>query len=76
MATTVSGVSDDRAREQREVVQAMPLFAELTADELDDLVARCQTGYAPAGTWCVRAGDPSDALYIVVYGRLQVYVDD
>lgn len=76
MATTVSGVSDDRAREQREVVQAMPLFAELTADELDQLVARCRTEYAPAGTWCVRAGDPSDALYIVVYGRLQVYVND
>jgi predicted acylesterase/phospholipase RssA/CRP-like cAMP-binding protein len=76
VATTVKGVADDRAREQREVLQAMPLFAELTADELDELVARCRTEYAPAGTWCVRAGDPSDALYIVVYGRLQVYVND
>ena len=40
------------------------------------MLSRCHTEHVAAGEWCVRAGDPPDALYVVVYGRLQAYVDD
>ena len=76
MAATPVDLFDDRVREQLEVLGTIPLFAELAPEELAAALARCRTEHVPAGEWCVRAGDPPDALYIIVYGRLQVYVDD
>jgi predicted acylesterase/phospholipase RssA/CRP-like cAMP-binding protein len=62
--------------ELRELLRGIPLFATLRADELDEVLSRCRTEFVGAGDWCVRAGDPADALYVVVYGRLQTYVDE
>lgn len=76
MTVTPSELSDDRVREQLAMLGSLPLFAELAPKELAWVLSRCRTAQVPAGEWCVRAGDPPDGLYVVVYGRLQVYVDD
>ena len=63
-------------QELRELLRGIPLFATLGEDELDRVLSRCRIELLAAGDWCVRAGDPADALYVVVYGRLQTYVDE
>lgn len=67
---------DDRAGERRQVLCSIPLFSDLKEELVDWVLSRCQTRRVASGEWCVRAGDSSDALFVVVYGRLQVYVDD
>ena len=56
----------------REVLAATPLFASLSADDLAALAARCRRQDVPAGQLVMREGDPSDALYVLVRGRLRV----
>ena len=70
------GQSAEVGQELRQLLRGIPLFATLVEDELDRLLSRCRTDFLSAGDWCVRAGDPSDSLFVVVYGRLQSYVDE
>ncbi len=63
-------------QELRALLHEIPLFATLGEAELDRVLSRCRIELLAAGDWCVRAGDPPDALYVVVYGRLQTYVGE
>ena len=76
VSMTVSGGFDLGVDEGRDLLRSSALFADLTLEQLDEVLSRCDVRSVPAGEWCVRAGDPSDGLYIVAYGRLLAYVGD
>lgn len=52
----------------------VPLFAGLPRADLDRLAALATTRTFPRRAHIVREGERSDALYVVLYGRLKVYV--
>lgn len=52
----------------------VPLFAGLPRADLDRLAALATTRTFPRRSHIVREGERSDALYVVLYGRLKVYV--
>jgi predicted acylesterase/phospholipase RssA/CRP-like cAMP-binding protein len=72
---TETQISNERARDRRELLSSIPLFSNLKEELVDWVLSHCLTKRVASGEWCVRAGEPSDGLYIVDYGRLQVYVD-
>jgi cAMP-dependent protein kinase regulator len=51
---------------------ATPLFAGMPSDALQDLVANLQLVSLERGEVLFRAGEPSDALYVIVEGELAV----
>lgn len=65
-----------RNDEGHELLRSAGIFSDMTPEQLDEVLSRCQTRQVRAGEWCVRAGDPPDGLYVVIYGRLQAYVGD
>jgi predicted acylesterase/phospholipase RssA/CRP-like cAMP-binding protein len=71
---TVFDGSDLGVDERRDLLRSSALFADLTLEQLDEVVSRCDVRSVPAGEWCIRCGEPSDGLYIVAYGRLLAYV--
>jgi CRP-like cAMP-binding protein len=54
---------------------ATPLFAGMPRDALQSLVANLQLVSLERGEILFRAGDPSDALYVIVEGELSVQGD-
>ena len=62
---------DERDRDLRGLLATIPMFAELSPKDLELALSRCRTIHLEAGQLCVREGDPSDALYVVINGRLQ-----
>jgi NTE family protein len=72
-STGSPGGFDDRTRDERQLLESVPLFSSLTPDELDVVHARCSRLRVGAGEWFIREGDPSDALYVVIHGRLQAF---
>ncbi|HEY2736447.1 MAG TPA: Crp/Fnr family transcriptional regulator, partial [Polyangiales bacterium] len=52
----------------------VPLFSTLDPKELDALAERVDELREPAGTTLFHAGDPGDALYVVIEGTVEVYV--
>ncbi|MFP5349212.1 MAG: Crp/Fnr family transcriptional regulator [Gammaproteobacteria bacterium] len=54
----------------------VPLFAGLPRADLDRLAALATTRTFPRRSHIVREGERSDALYVVLYGRLKCYVSD
>jgi CRP/FNR family cyclic AMP-dependent transcriptional regulator len=57
-----------------ELLAHVPLFAALDAQELDALAERVDELREPADTIIFHAGDPGDALYIVIEGLVEVFV--
>jgi predicted acylesterase/phospholipase RssA/CRP-like cAMP-binding protein len=55
-----------------EVLAATSLFAGLPPDDLAALAARCRRRDVVAGQAVLREGEPGDALYVLVRGRLRV----
>ena len=53
-------------------LQALPSFRGLERHELDALFGIAERLAVKAGTFVVRAGDPADAFFMVVDGRLEV----
>ena len=62
---------DERDRDLRGLLATIPMFAELSEQDLELALSRCRTVHLEAGQICVREGDPSAALYVVINGRLQ-----
>ena len=52
-----------------------PLFGVLPANERTEICAALQWCFVPGGEAVFRPGDPSDALYVVIHGRLRVLWD-
>ena len=64
-----------RRREFRRVwdlVTRVPLFAELGAIAIANIVARLRSRSYPAGAHVVRKGEPGDAMYFIVRGQAEV----
>ncbi len=51
-----------------DLVARVPLFAELGAIAIADIVARLRSRTYPAGAYVVRKGAPGDAMYFIVSG--------
>ena len=54
----------------------IPFFAQLNADDMMALMAATKTIAVPANTTVFWKGDAPDALYIILSGRVKVYVRD
>jgi CRP-like cAMP-binding protein len=61
--------------ERERLLGAMPLFADLSPDELRTLADRLTELELPAGQPVVRQGEPGDAFYLVARGQLAVQVE-
>src|SRR4051794_13191748 len=57
-----------------ELLAKVPLFSTLDARELEALAERVDELHEPAGTVLFHAGDPGDALYVVIDGVVEVFV--
>ena len=55
--------------------QLQDLFPDVDEDTRKALLAGVDWVGLAAGEWLVRRGDPADAAYVVVYGRLRVLAD-
>jgi signal transduction histidine kinase len=62
----------DRVRNNREVLRRLPLFAELSAPDLDRLCRLARRVEVPAGSVVMEEGSEGDGLYIIVDGELEV----
>lgn len=56
----------------REFLKRLPLFADFTSDELQDLAAGTQEHYIPRGTPIFSRGDPCRGFHIVIYGQVKL----
>ena len=53
-------------------LRQIPLFADLSAEDLQQLYKMAETVSIPAGQFVLREGDPGDSLYVVLDGELEV----
>ena len=58
------------------LVARVPLFSDLTAVEIADVMELLQTQIVPKDTLIVRAGDPAEAMYFVSVGHVDVQLAD
>jgi len=63
------------ATNKRWLLKQISLFANLTEEQLDFIVGRCRLVEFERDEFIYKAGDPPDALYGVVSGRIRVYVE-
>jgi MFS transporter, NNP family, nitrate/nitrite transporter len=56
------------------LLQKIPFFQELSPEKLHSLAAIGEFKTFKAGETIFRKGDPGDALYLVVYGKVRVYL--
>ncbi len=56
------------------LLAALPLFEAVPADALAAIVAQCEYMSLPGGWTLFEAGEPSDAMYVVLSGALASYV--
>jgi CRP-like cAMP-binding protein len=67
-----AAVGSERARDTAtRLLPRTPLFSELSGDSLVRLVNRVSLQELSAGEYVFRAGDPADALYVVVEGAVE-----
>jgi signal transduction histidine kinase len=53
-------------------LRQIPLFADLSEEDLEQLYKMAETVSIPAGQLVLREGDPGDSLYVVLAGELEV----
>jgi diguanylate cyclase (GGDEF)-like protein len=61
---------------ERALAAGSPLFTGVPAELVDDTLARCTCLPVPAGATLLAPGDQNTSLYVVVAGRLLVYLED
>ncbi len=57
----------------RRFLAKLPLFGGLPSEALAQLCAQAERVHVPGGTALFDQGDPSDALYVLFYGRLAAW---
>src|SRR5215467_8568409 len=63
------------AAELQEILKNTPMFSLFSADEFQELAAAFESVRYPLGQMVFRAGDPSDAFYVVADGRARVIAE-
>ena len=58
------------------ILKSVPLFSTLTDSDLAAMLPTMQQRAYPARSCILRAGESSDALYVVLSGRVRVLLDD
>ena len=58
------------------VLKSVPMFGSFPEDQLRALATMVTRRSAPRGSAIMRAGDPTDSLYIVMSGRLKVMMGE
>jgi signal transduction histidine kinase len=53
-------------------LRQVPLFADISEEDLEQLYKMAETVSIPAGRLVLREGDPGDSLYVVLDGELEV----
>ena len=53
-------------------LRQIPLFADLSEEDLEQLYEMAETVSVPVGQFVLREGDPGDSLYVVLDGELEV----
>src|SRR5919206_1526556 len=53
-------------------LRQVPLFADISGEDLEQLYEMAETVSIPAGELVLREGDPGDSLYVVLDGELEV----
>jgi predicted acylesterase/phospholipase RssA/CRP-like cAMP-binding protein len=76
MATRLADLVSRRLRHNQLATQLAKLFDELDADSLAEIQRAAEWVSLPAGEELFRQGDPGDAAYVVVAGRLRVVTRD
>jgi predicted acylesterase/phospholipase RssA/CRP-like cAMP-binding protein len=66
--------SDQFDKEIIDRLSETTLFSQLTARELRKIQSEIEIVQFPAGRFLIREGDPGDCFYIVLNGRLRVFV--
>lgn len=56
----------------QQFLENLPLFSELTAEEIDGLAAATAQVRAPTGTLVFRRGDPCNGFHVIVYGQIKL----
>lgn len=59
-----------------QILKRVPLFSSFTDQQLSALLSCVQHRKYPRGSQVVRAGDETDALYIILSGRVKVLIPD
>ncbi|HVO41790.1 MAG TPA: cyclic nucleotide-binding domain-containing protein, partial [Aggregatilineales bacterium] len=59
-----------------EQLKEFPLFKTVTPDDLEALLKRMKVVRFPANTVLFKKGDPGDAMYLVMSGKLRIYSQD
>ncbi|OSC41673.1 patatin-like phospholipase family protein [Mycobacterium decipiens] len=62
-------LSRRRRSEERAALRRIPLLADIDNEQLDRLLGALDRRHIPASEWLFRAGDPSNTIYVVDYGR-------
>jgi CRP-like cAMP-binding protein len=70
---TTTGAAAPDPRALREAVERVPFLHGLPPDKLDALAASLQAHRYRRGDLVFRRGDPGDALYIVLSGRVRIW---
>jgi predicted acylesterase/phospholipase RssA len=60
---------------QQSVLQAVQLGLAVPPDSAAEVAAELEAVTCRGGDWLFRQGDPADGLYLLVRGRLQVWID-
>ncbi|HXZ45342.1 MAG TPA: cyclic nucleotide-gated ion channel [Pseudolabrys sp.] len=56
------------------MVARVPLFAELDAEEISDVIDLLQAQVAQAGDVIVRAGEPAHSMYFIAQGEVEIVI--
>ena len=59
-----------------QVLKTVPLFSSLSDEQLRMLAPGIQLRSYPRNTFILRAGEPTDALYVILSGRVKVLIPD
>lgn len=61
---------------ETKLLHGVPLFEPLSENEIQDVATKIQIRQTPKGTVVLNEGDKSDSLYIVLSGKVKIFLID
>ena len=59
-----------------QILKSVPLFSSFSDQQLSQILSGVQHRSYPRGTFIMRAGEETDALYIILAGRVKILIPD